>query len=141
MVSKKKAAEMIDVMEELFPDAHCELNFKNEFESKLADAVRALGLNIVFNHSKSESPYILSLAILGVRGEILLHALEKYEVFIGTGSACSSHAKENRVLKEAGKTHEEIDGNLRISFSHESLNYDIDEIVSRFVSALKDIKK
>ncbi len=36
MVSKKKAAAMIDVMEELFPDAHCELNFTNEFELVLA---------------------------------------------------------------------------------------------------------
>ena len=36
MVSKKKVAEMIDVVEELFPDAHCELNFKNEFELVLA---------------------------------------------------------------------------------------------------------
>ncbi len=36
MVSKKKAAEMIDVMEELFPNAHCELNFTNEFELVLA---------------------------------------------------------------------------------------------------------
>ena len=36
MVSKKKAAEMIDVMEELFPEAHCELNFTNEFELVLA---------------------------------------------------------------------------------------------------------
>ncbi|MEE1236495.1 MAG: endonuclease III, partial [Turicibacter sp.] len=36
MVSKKKAAEIVDVMEELFPDAHCELNFKNEFELVLA---------------------------------------------------------------------------------------------------------
>ncbi len=36
MVSKKKAGELIDVMEELFPDAHCELNFRNEFELVLA---------------------------------------------------------------------------------------------------------
>lgn len=36
MVSKKKAFEIIDVMETLFPDAHCELNFKNEFELVLA---------------------------------------------------------------------------------------------------------
>ena len=36
MVSKKKALEIIDVMETLFPDAHCELNFKNEFELVLA---------------------------------------------------------------------------------------------------------
>lgn len=32
MVSEEKALEIIDVMETLFPDAHCELNFKNEFE-------------------------------------------------------------------------------------------------------------
>lgn len=36
MVSKKKALEIIDIMETLFPDAHCELNFKNEFELVLA---------------------------------------------------------------------------------------------------------
>lgn len=36
MVSKKKVSELIDVMEELFPDAQCELNFRNEFELVLA---------------------------------------------------------------------------------------------------------
>lgn len=36
MVSKKKAGEIIDVMETLFPDAHCELNFRNNFELVLA---------------------------------------------------------------------------------------------------------
>ena len=36
MVSKKKAAEIVDVMEVFFPDAHCELNFKNDFELVLA---------------------------------------------------------------------------------------------------------
>ena len=36
MISKKQAAEMIDVMEELFPNAHCELNFGNEFETSIS---------------------------------------------------------------------------------------------------------
>lgn len=36
MISKKKAIEIIDVMETMFPDAHCELNFSNEFELVLA---------------------------------------------------------------------------------------------------------
>lgn len=36
MISKKKANEIIEIMESLFPDAHCELNFTNEFELLLA---------------------------------------------------------------------------------------------------------
>ncbi|MCL1948339.1 MAG: endonuclease III [Turicibacter sp.] len=36
MVSKKKAVQCIDVMENLFPDAHCELNHENAFELTLA---------------------------------------------------------------------------------------------------------
>ncbi len=36
MPSKKKVNEWLDVMEALFPDAECELNFSNEFELVLA---------------------------------------------------------------------------------------------------------
>ncbi|MGL4373277.1 MAG: endonuclease III domain-containing protein, partial [Turicibacter sp.] len=36
MLSKKKVNEIMDVMESLFPDAHCELNYSNEFELVLA---------------------------------------------------------------------------------------------------------
>jgi len=36
MISKKKAVAYIDVMENLFPDAHCELNYRNAFELTLA---------------------------------------------------------------------------------------------------------
>ena len=41
--------------------------------------------------SKGEcSPYIVNFALKYVRGEVMLHSLEKYEIFVGTGSACSS---------------------------------------------------
>ena len=36
MISKKKAVEYVDVMEGMFPDAHCELNYSNAFELTLA---------------------------------------------------------------------------------------------------------
>ena len=36
MVTKKRAIEIIDTIEEMFPDAVCELNFSNEFELVLA---------------------------------------------------------------------------------------------------------
>ncbi|GGI31198.1 MULTISPECIES: endonuclease III [Staphylococcus] len=36
MVSKKKALEMIDTIDKMFPDAECELNHKNPFELTIA---------------------------------------------------------------------------------------------------------
>ncbi|HAX72643.1 MAG TPA: endonuclease III [Firmicutes bacterium] len=36
MISKKKVKELLDQMEELFPDASCELNYENEFELVIA---------------------------------------------------------------------------------------------------------
>ena len=60
--------------------------------------------------------YILSLSFDGIRGETVLHMLEKEGVVIGTGSACSSNKVGNRVLQEMGKTKGEILGSIRISF-------------------------
>ena len=60
--------------------------------------------------------YILSLSFDGIRGETVLHMLEKEGVVIGTGSACSSNKVGNRVLQEMGRTKGEILGSIRISF-------------------------
>lgn len=39
------------------------------------------------------APHILNLS-LGVRGEVMLHALEAEGVYVGNGSACSTHKRE-----------------------------------------------
>lgn len=49
------------------------------------------------------APHILNVSILGVRGEVLLHALSEKGVYISTGSACSARKKgKNRVLNAMG---------------------------------------
>lgn len=67
-------------------------------------------------------PYILQIRFCGVRGEVLLHALEKYNIYISTGSACSSKKKTNRILDAMGKTYEEIQEVVRISFAPEDVD-------------------
>ena len=48
------------------------------------------------------APHILNVSFPGVRGEVLLHALEQREIYVSTGSACSAHKKgNNRVLAAA----------------------------------------
>lgn len=76
---------------------------------------------VEINSSKDASPYVLSLSFCGVRGETLVHVLEGENIILGTGSACSSKKGAlNRTLEEMGKTKEENEGAVRISFSKET---------------------
>lgn len=62
------------------------------------------------------APHILNISILGVRGEVMLHALESKEIFVSTGSACSAHKKgKNRILTAMGVTGARQEGALRLS--------------------------
>ena len=98
-----------------------EKNF--EYVKKLSNIVRTYfegkeGIKI--NSPKSASPYILSLSFEGIRGETLVHILEEKGVIVGTGSACSSKKTTNRTLEAIGLSREQIEGAIRISFSHEN---------------------
>ncbi|MDD4211679.1 MAG: cysteine desulfurase family protein [Clostridia bacterium] len=88
---------------------------KNLFLENIKDK-----LSVKFNGLEDEnSPYILSLSLAGIRGETLVHLLQKRGVIVNTGSSCSSNAKRagNRVLEAIGLNKEEVSGSIRISFS------------------------
>lgn len=102
------------------------LKIKENFEktNEIRNYVRNFFENkddVEINSPKDASPYVLSLSFCGVRGETLVHVLEGDDVIIGTGSACSSKKGAlNRTLEEMGKTKEENEGAVRISFSKET---------------------
>lgn len=71
-------------------------------------------------------PNIISIAFYGTRGETIMHMLDDLGFIVGTGSACNSKDKTNRVLDAMGVEKQTALGNLRISFDA----IEIDEIVA-----------
>ena len=63
-------------------------------------------------------PNVLTVAFKDVRGEVLLHALEKHGILVGIGSACSSH-HESRFKSLLGLDERYRDGIVRFSMSEE----------------------
>jgi len=61
-------------------------------------------------------PYILNFSAVGYRSETMLHFMESEGIFISSGSACSMGARSH-VLSAMGKSQNEVDSALRISFS------------------------
>lgn len=63
------------------------------------------------------APQIVSAGFEGVRGEVLLHALEEKGIYVSSGSACSSnHPAISGTLKAVGVRKELLDATLRFSF-------------------------
>ncbi|WP_238903082.1 cysteine desulfurase family protein [Clostridium sp. YIM B02506] len=103
--------------------------------------------NIKINSPQKEniSPYILNVSFTGIRGEVLLHALEENGIFVSTGSACSSRGgKESHVLKALGLDYKDIDGAIRFSFSRFNTLEEVDlsnEALKKSLLFLRRVRK
>lgn len=70
---------------------------------------------------RKAAPQILSISVMGVRSEVLLHSLEDRGIFVSAGSACSSHKrKPSSTLSAMGMPKEQIESTVRLSFSEEN---------------------
>lgn len=72
------------------------------------------------------TPYILTVAAVGLRGAVLQQLLSKRNIYVGTGSACSSKKPFSRTIEACGYGKEILYGVLRMSFSPETTQEEID---------------
>lgn len=63
------------------------------------------------------SPYVLSISLAGIKGEVLQNLCDYKGLLISTGSACSSKKSGNRILENIGYSKAEVIGNVRVSIS------------------------
>lgn len=85
-------------------------------------------------------PYINSIAVLNIKSETLLHYLESKEIYVSSGSACSK-GKKSSVLKAFNIPENRLDSTIRVSFSEETTENDIDALVEGIKSAQAELCK
>lgn len=95
---------------------------------------------ITVNSAPDAVPYIVNISAKGIRSEIILHFLEEREIYISSGSACSKGAKSG-VLGEFGISPALEDSALRISFSHENTEAEIEEFAEALAAAQKRLRR
>ena len=85
---------------------------------------------------------MLNVSFLGIKAEILLHALEKHEIYVSTGSACSSHKPSpSHVLMAMGLKKAEIEGAVRFSLDMDITSDDIDNAAAVISDEVRNIRK
>ena len=109
--------------------SECEINIEKMREKRnlMRDLLCEKLDNVKINGScEHNSGSVLNVSFIGIRAEILLHSLERHEIYVSTGSACSSHKPQpSHVLLAMGVEQKAVDGAIRISFSQ---NTTLDEI-------------
>ncbi|MFW5985720.1 MAG: cysteine desulfurase family protein [Halanaerobiaceae bacterium] len=85
------------------------------------------------NTPQQSAPHIISISFPGIKGEILVHALEEENIYVSTGSACHSRRQnDNRVLKAIDLPPKYINGTIRLSLSkfntEQEINFTVEQI-------------
>ena len=94
------------------------------------------GIHLNSFRGTQSAPHILSVSVQGVRAEVLLHALEDREIYVSSGSACSSnHPGISGTLKGIGLEDEFLDSTVRISLCSENTLEEADY----FLGTLKEL--
>lgn len=87
------------------------------------------------------APQILSISVMGVRSEVLLHSLEERGIFVSAGSACSSHKRKlSSTLTAMGMAKDQIESTVRLSFSEENTAEEADyflQVMGELVPVLR----
>lgn len=86
------------------------------------------------------APHILNVSFTGLRGEVLLHALEAQGIYVSTGSACSAKGQRvSRVLEAMGLPRPRLEGALRFSLSPDNTPAQMDEAVAACRKAVEQL--
>lgn len=87
--------------------------------------------NIIINKTKYSIPQILNISVMDVMPEVMVHALDKHEVYVSTNTACSSGDISNSVIAIYNDVNR-AKHTLRISLSYVTTTEEINKFLEIF---------
>lgn len=99
-------------------------------KAALLKGILPLGGIYVNGDAENGSPYILNVSFENVKGEVLLNALSDNEIYVATGSACSSRLKKKKKIVDLlieGRG----ENNIRFSFSDENTVEEAEKVAKK----------
>ncbi len=110
--------------------------------SYLIKRLQKLPFEIKLNIPPRHLDYIVNFAVMGIKSEVLLHFLESRDIYVSSGSACSSKSKKGSpVLNAMGLDTNTVDSSIRVSFCEKNSIEEIDTFIDALIQANNTLAK
>ena len=85
------------------------------------------------------APHIVNLSLPGLRSQGIINCLQSDGIYVSAGSACSK-GHRSHVLEAMHLPPAVIDGSIRVSFSHDNTEADVDALCQALLHAKQTLK-
>lgn len=135
IVSLVKAMRMVSEQQMHHPTHLSEL--KEQLISRLSTLAQ-----IKINTPEHAAPHIINFSVPGYKPEVIVHALEERRIFVSTKSACASKSPdESAVLKAIDLPSERTKSALRVSFSYQNSEGEVELFYRALQKILRDLSE
>ena len=95
--------------------------------------------NVHINSNENSIPHILNLSVMHAKPETFQHALEEYDIYISTQSACSANNPVSKAVLEVTNNEECAKHSIRISLSALTTKEEVDKFLDAFDKCYKNL--
>lgn len=114
----------------------------SDLKDRLMEQLQTIDRVVINTPQANSAPHIINFSARGLKPEVVIHALEDFDIFISTKSACSSKsADESAVLIACGKEREVAISGLRVSMSFETTREEIDYFSQKLKAVIKNLSE
>lgn len=124
-------ASMMKALELIVPTVEENIKYITKLNKKIIDRLSNYE-NVYINSTDKSIVNTINLSIKGIKPETFIHALEKYEIYVSTKSACSSADSMSNSVYAVTKDKERANNTIRISLSYLTTEEEIDKFLKVF---------
>lgn len=106
-------------------------NFVLELSNYLKEKLKKYD-KVKINSNNNCIPHILNISVIGCKPETMQHALEEYDVYISTQTACSSGSELSSAVLALTNDVERASSSIRISISNITTKEECDKFLDAF---------
>ena len=111
--------------------------FIERLNTKIVDALKKYN-GVMINKTKYSIPHILNISLRNIKAETFLHALEEFEIYVSSNTACSSATLSSAVMA-VYNDQVRASSTLRISLSHLTTTDEVNKFIYYFEEIYKKL--
>lgn len=124
-------ASLTKALELIIPNIDQNYAYITKLNNKIVTTLKEYS-NVHINSTDNSIIQIINFSVLGIKAETFVHALEEYDIYISTKSACSDVHSLSKSVLTLTKNKEYASSTLRISLSYLTTIEEVDYFLEKF---------